>query len=307
MTTLGSLERIHQAKGALSPRKELELIERSLLRDMGTCIHKHNLIASGDKIMVCMSGGKDSYTMLALLSELQKKALVPFELVAVHLDQGHPGYDGSPLVQWFEEGKHPYKILHENTYKIVKEKIPEGQTTCSLCSRLRRGILYTAAQELGCNKIALGHHRDDSIETLLMNLMFTGSIKAMPAKLLSDDKKNVVIRPMLYCKEDEIAVYAQKKAFPILPCNLCGSQENLVRKKIKQLLTDLQGDHPEVKDSIFSSLKNIRVSHLLDTKLFDDTKLEASQDPWLDQASEPPFTTKTFKDSRSKLPVMPST
>jgi tRNA 2-thiocytidine biosynthesis protein TtcA len=257
-------------------------LENELARELGRCIADFKLIEEGDRIMVCMSGGKDSYTLLHLLERARKKAPIEFSLVAVHLDQGHPGYDGSPLETWLKERAFDYRILREDTYSIVKDNVPEGKTYCSLCSRLRRGVLYNAAQELGCSKIALGHHRDDAIETLLLNLMFTGSIKSMPPKLISDDGRNVVIRPLLYAAESKIAELARVMKFPILPCDLCGSQENLMRKQVKNLLTTLESMAPQVKDSILAALGNVRASHLLDAGLWQKLGLSVAEDPGSD-------------------------
>jgi tRNA 2-thiocytidine biosynthesis protein TtcA len=252
-------------------------LEKELARELGRCVADFELIAPGDRIMVCMSGGKDSYTMLHLLERARRKAPVPFSLLAVHLDQGHPGYDGGPLERWLAQQGFEYRILREDTYSVVKAHVPEGKTYCSLCSRLRRGVLYNAAQELGCNKIALGHHRDDAIETLLLNLMFSGSVKSMPPKLLSDDGRNTVIRPLLYCAEPPIAELAALLEFPILPCDLCGSQDNLKRKQVKQLLSALEHTAPKAKDSMLAALKNVRGSHLLDVGLWQ--KLGLHQQP----------------------------
>jgi tRNA 2-thiocytidine biosynthesis protein TtcA len=218
--------------------------------------------------MVCMSGGKDSYGMLHLLERARRRAPIQFSLLAVHLDQGHPGYDGTPLARWLGAHGFAYRILREDTYRIVTEHIPEGKTYCSLCSRLRRGVLYNAAVELGCNKIALGHHRDDAIETLLLNLMFTGSLKSMPPKLVSDDGRNLVIRPLLYCGEAKLAELSALLAFPILPCDLCGSQDNLKRQQVKQLLSSLEQMAPAVRESMLAALGNVRASHLLDNNLW---------------------------------------
>lgn len=266
-------------------------LENELARELGRCIADFKLIEEGDRVMVCMSGGKDSYTLLHLLERARKKAPIRFSLVAVHLDQGHPGYDGSPLVRWLEDQGVEYRILREDTYSIVTEHIPEGKTYCSLCSRLRRGVLYNAAQELGCTKIALGHHRDDAIETLLLNLMFTGSLKSMPPKLVSDDGRNVVIRPLLYVAEPKIAEFARLVGFPILPCDLCGSQENLMRKQVKNLLATLEQTAPQVKESMLAALGNVRASHLLDVGLWQKLGLsvaeEAGADP-LGSGLEPP-------------------
>jgi tRNA 2-thiocytidine biosynthesis protein TtcA len=230
---------------------------------MGRCIFDFQLIEAGDRVMVAISGGKDSYALLRLLERSRKRAPVPFEIVAVHLDQGHPGYDGAPLEAWLRDHGHEYRIIRKDTYQLVIQRIPEGKTYCSMCSRLRRGILYNVAQELGCTKIALGHHRDDAIETLMLNLMFNGSLSAMPAKLISDDGRNTVIRPLLYCAEHDIAAYADQMEFPILPCNLCGSQENLWRQQVKQMLDDLEQRAPQVRQSMLAALKNVHTSHLL--------------------------------------------
>ncbi len=252
------------------------VLEKSLGRAMGRCIAEHRLIEANDKVMVCLSGGKDSYTMLHLLERARRKSPVPFSMVAVHLDQGHPGYDGTPLVRWLESRGFDYKIVREDTYSIVSEKVPEGKTTCSLCSRLRRGILYNLAQDLGCTKIALGHHRDDTLETLMLNLMFTGSLKAMPARLTSDDGRNTVIRPLLYCAEDDIARFAEAEAFPILPCNLCGSQSELKRKQVKAWLSQLEQLAPQAKESMLAALGNVRVSHLLDSSVVRQTAAQST-------------------------------
>jgi tRNA 2-thiocytidine biosynthesis protein TtcA len=243
-------------------------LEKELARELGRCVADFDLIAPGDRIMVCMSGGKDSYTLLHLLERARKRAPIEFSLLAVHLDQGHPGYDGSPLEGWLAREGFDYRILREDTYSVVKANIPEGKTYCSLCSRLRRGVLYNAAVALGCTKIALGHHRDDAIETLLLNLMFSGSLKSMPPKLVSDDGRNTVIRPLLYAKEQDIAELAALLAFPILPCDLCGSQDNLKRKQVKNLLSTLEQSAPKVKDSMLAALTNVRASHLLDRELW---------------------------------------
>lgn len=241
--------------------------EKRIRREVGRAIADFGLIEAGDRVMVAVSGGKDSYAMLDVLRGLQRRAPVSFELLAVHLDQGHPGYDGAPLRDWLRDEGHPHEILREDTYSIVTEKIPEGRTYCSLCSRLRRGVLYSAATRFGCNKIALGHHRDDAIETLMLNVLFAGRIAAMPAKLTSDDGAHVVIRPMIYCAEETLAQYAAERAFPILPCNLCGSQSEAQRKQIKALLAKLEAEHPGVKGSLFASLGNVRPTQLLDRAL----------------------------------------
>lgn len=247
---------------------EREKLARDLSRSVGRCIADFGLIEDGDLVMACLSGGKDSYTMLTVLEQLRRKAPITFEIVAVHLDQGHPGYDGRPLEHWLAEHGFRTHIVREDTYSIVTDKLPEASTYCSLCSRLRRGILYNVAADLGATKIALGHHREDALETLLLNLMFTGSLKSMPPKLTSDDGRNVVIRPLMYCAEATIARFAELTAYPILPCDLCGSQDNLMRKQAKRLLTELEVLAPKAKESMLAALGNVRASHLLDRSLW---------------------------------------
>ena len=232
---------------------------------MGRCIADYELIEPGDRVMVAISGGKDSYTLLHLLERARQRAPVPFELIAVHLDQGQPGYDGTALEAWLREHDYEHRIIRKDTYQLVTERIPEGQTYCSLCSRLRRGILYNAAESLGCSKIALGHHRDDAIETLMLNMMFNGSLSAMPAKLSSDDGRNTVIRPLLYSSERDIAEYSRDLDFPIIPCNLCASQGNLWRQQVKAMLDDIETRAPKVRQSMLAALKNVRTTHLLGT------------------------------------------
>jgi tRNA 2-thiocytidine biosynthesis protein TtcA len=244
-------------------------VERRLERDVGRAIGDYRLVEEGDRILVAMSGGKDSYALCVLLRALRARAPVSFELVAVHLDQGHPGYDGAPLARWLEEAAIPYRILQEDTYSIVQEKIPPGKTTCSLCSRLRRGILYRAADELGCNKIALGHHRDDALETLLLNLFFGGKLASMPPRLVSDDGRHVVIRPLIYCAEEDLAALAAARRFPILPCNLCGSLPEAQRKQMKALLGELEAKHPGLRRNMLAALANVNPSHLLDPRLYE--------------------------------------
>jgi tRNA 2-thiocytidine biosynthesis protein TtcA len=219
---------------------------------VGRAVADHRLIEPGDRILVAMSGGKDSYAMCVLLRHLQARAPITFDLLAVHLDQGQPGYDGAPLERWLASEGIPHKVLHEDTYSIVTDKIPEGKTYCSLCARLRRGILYRAAGELGCNKIALGHHRDDALETLLLNLFFGGKLASMPPKLTSDDGRFVVIRPLAYAAESDLAAFAAERKFPILPCKLCGSQDEAQRKQMKALLNDLESKHPTLRQSMLA-------------------------------------------------------
>jgi len=241
--------------------------ERRLLRAMGKTITDHHLVEDGDRILVAISGGKDSYGLLVLLRDLQRRAPISFDLVAVHLDQGHPGYDGAPLERWLAAEGVPYQILREDTYSIVTDKIPEGKTYCSLCSRLRRGVLYRAATEMGCNKIALGHHGDDALETLLLNLFFAGKLAAMPPRLVSDDGRHVVIRPLIRCAEADLAAFAAERAFPILPCNLCGSQSEAQRRQMKALLSNLEKTNPTLRASMLAALGNVVPSHLMDSRL----------------------------------------
>jgi tRNA 2-thiocytidine biosynthesis protein TtcA len=254
-------------------------LERRLLRDMGRAIGNHHLIEDGDRIMVAISGGKDSYGLLVLLRALQARAPVSFDLLAVHLDQGQPGYDGAPLERWLQAEGVPYKILRENTYAIVTDKIPEGKTYCSLCSRLRRGILYRVAGELGCNKIALGHHRDDALETLLLNLFFGGKLASMPPRLVSDDGRFVVIRPLAYAAEADLAALAEARGFPILPCRLCGSQDEAQRKQMKALLADLERKHPTLRQTMLAAIGNVVPSHLYGREVTTAPLAAASEAP----------------------------
>jgi tRNA 2-thiocytidine biosynthesis protein TtcA len=245
----------------------MDRLEKRLLAEVARASHDFQLLEPGDRVLVAVSGGKDSLALLYLLRQIQRRAPFEFSLIAVNVDQGHPGFPEHVLPQYFEREGYEYKIIKEDTYSIVKEKIPEGKTFCSLCSRLRRGILYTVAVELGATKIALGHHRDDVIETLLLNLLYSGQLKAMPARLRSDDGRNVVIRPLVYVSEPELQAFSDQMAFPIIPCDLCGSQENLQRKQIKNLLNELDAKNPLVRKNVFAALGNVRLSHLYDVAL----------------------------------------
>jgi len=244
-------------------------LKKKLERGVGEAIADFNMIDDGDVVMVCVSGGKDSYTLLSCLLALRERAPVDFRIIAMNLDQKQPGFPADVLPAYFESLGVEYRIVTEDTYSIVKDKIPAGKTTCSLCSRLRRGIIYRTARELGATRIALGHHRDDMLETLFLNMFFGGRIKAMPPKLVSDDGQNVVIRPLAYCTENDIARFARTMDFPIIPCNLCGSQENAQRKQIKAMLQAWGREHPGRIESIFTALGNVVPSHLADPALFD--------------------------------------
>jgi tRNA 2-thiocytidine biosynthesis protein TtcA len=258
-------------------RHAFKKLNKRIRHNVGKAIEDYNMIEDGDKIMVCLSGGKDSYAMLDVLLGLQKSAPIHFDIVAVNMDQKQPGFPEHILPAYLESLGVNYHILEKDTYSIVKEKVPEGKTTCALCSRLRRGSLYGYAESIGANKIALGHHRDDIVETLFLNMFYGAKLKSMPPKLLSDDKKNVVIRPLAYCKETDIAEFARLKEFPIIPCNLCGSQENLQRQNIKKMLNDWEKDQPGRSENIFRSIANIAPSQLADNDLFDFKSLQQQQ------------------------------
>ncbi|MGI5309753.1 tRNA 2-thiocytidine(32) synthetase TtcA [Rheinheimera sp. WS51] len=258
-----------QAKAQYSLNK----LHKRLRRNVGQAIADFNMVEDGDKIMVCLSGGKDSYTMLDILLNLQKSAPINFSIIAVNLDQKQPGFPEHVLPNYLDELGVEYLIVNEDTYSIVKEKIPEGKTTCSLCSRLRRGILYRTANELGATKIALGHHRDDMLETLFLNMFFGGKMKSMPPKLVSDNGEHIVIRPLVYCKEKDIEKFSVAKAFPIIPCNLCGSQDGLQRQVVKEMLQDWDKRFPGRIETMFQSMQNIVPSHMVDKNLFNFAQL----------------------------------
>lgn len=260
----------------------MERLEHRLLKNVTRASKEWRLLEPDDRIMVCMSGGKDSYVLLDLLRRLQGVVPFRFELVAVNLDQGHPGYEQHVLRDWLDAQGYAHRMLSVDTYSVVLQKVPEGKTYCSMCSRLRRGILYNAAVELGCNKLALGHHRDDLVETALLNLLYGGKLGSMPPRLTSDDGRNVVIRPLVYCAESDIAAFAAEQRFPILPCNLCGSQDGLHRQKVKQLLDTLEASNPKVRSNMLAALSNVNPSHLLDRSLLEALGGEApSVDPYL--------------------------
>jgi len=258
-------------------RERHSALERALFRDAGRAVIEFDLISEGDRVMVAMSGGKDSYALLHALEHLRAVAPVRFEIVAVHVDQVQPGHDPAPLVGWLEGRGVAARVIREDTYSVVLDKVPEGKAYCSMCSRLRRGILYTAAREMGCTKIALGHHRDDAIVTLLLNLFFSGQLKAMPPKLVSDDGENVVIRPLIYCAAADLAALAAEQSFPLLPCNLCGSQPDLQRATVERLLQGLEAQHPGLRASMLTALTNVRPTHLLDPKLWRALGLPVAQ------------------------------
>lgn len=257
-------------------KTQLEKLEKRLRRNVGQAIAEYNMIEDGDKIMVCLSGGKDSYALLSVLMKLKESAPINFELIAVNLDQKQPGFPEHILPQYLDSLGIEYHVVEENTYAIVKDKIPEGKTTCSLCSRLRRAVLYKTAKHLGVTKIALGHHRDDMIETLMLNMFYGGKMKAMPAKLVSDNGEHVVIRPLAFCKESELIQYSELKQFPIIPCNLCGSQPNLQRQNIKRMLHEWHEQSPGRIESMFTAMRNIVPSHLCDSNLFDFKSIDST-------------------------------
>lgn len=272
--------------GKIKIEREQHKLEKRLCREVGRAITDFNMIEEGDKIMVCMSGGKDSYTMLDILRKLQKRAPVKFELVAVNLDQKQPGFPDHILPEYFKSLGVDYHIETQDTYSVVKRVVPEGKTTCGLCSRLRRAILYRVADELGCNKLALGHHRDDIVQTLMLNMFYGGRMKGMPPKLVSDDGKHVVIRPLAYVPEKDTARWAQYQNFPIIPCNLCGSQDGLQRVAIGEMLRDWEKKFPGRIESMFRAMGNVVTTHMMDPNLhnFKDAKATGIADPNGDMA-----------------------
>ncbi|MDC0598445.1 tRNA 2-thiocytidine(32) synthetase TtcA, partial [Gammaproteobacteria bacterium] len=255
----------------------LNRLQKNLRREVGRAIADFNMIEEGDLVMVCLSGGKDSYVMLDILLNLQKHAPINFSIKAVNLDQKQPGFPEEVLPEYLQSINVDYHVIEQDTYSIVVDKTPEGKTYCGLCSRLRRGNLYGYAEKIGANKIALGHHRNDIMETLFLNMFFGGKLKSMPPKLLSDDKKNIVIRPLAYCKEEQIAAFSELKQFPIIPCTLCGSQDNMQRQEIKKMLNDWNKQYPGRLDVLFKSITNVAPSHLADTRLFDFKNLESQR------------------------------
>jgi tRNA 2-thiocytidine biosynthesis protein TtcA len=261
-------------------------LEKKLLRAAGDAIADFALVEEGDRIMVAVSGGKDSYTLLHLLMRLRERAPVHFELVAVNLDQGQPGFPAHVVEGHLKAVGVPYRMLVKDTYSVVRRLVPEGKTTCPVCSRLRRGVLYNAAVEMGCTKIALGHHRDDLVETLLLSALYSGALKSMPPKLRAQDGRNVVVRPLCYAAEEDIAAFAEAMRFPIVPCDLCGSQPNLRRKRVKALLAELSREHPAVKGNLLHALGHVVPSHLLDRDLQRALAQATGKDPWLDAEDE---------------------
>jgi tRNA 2-thiocytidine biosynthesis protein TtcA len=279
-------------------------LEKRLLGNVVRASADYRLLEPDDRVLVAVSGGKDSHAMLYLLREIARRAPFPFSLVAVNIDQGHPGFPKRCLPDYFEAEGYDYRIVEEDTYSVVTAKVPEGKTYCSLCSRLRRGILYTLAKEMGATKIALGHHRDDLVETLMLNLLYSGQMKAMPPRLVSDDGQNVVIRPLAYCAEADLEAFALEKAFPIVPCDLCGSQDDLKRKRVKRMISDLHAENPNVRGNLFAALGNVRPTHLLDRELSRALGLE---DP-VDEGEAPrgaPATPEPAAKEPRRLPLLP--
>lgn len=274
-------------------------LHKRLRRQVGTAVADFNMIEAGDRIMVCLSGGKDSYALLDILRNLQAHAPLEFELIAVNLDQKQPGFPEQVLPEYLTRIDMPFRIVEQDTYSVVKRVIAEGKTTCSLCSRLRRGVLYRVASELGATKIALGHHRDDILETLFLNMFYGGKLKAMPPKLVSDDGQHIVIRPLAYCKEKDLAAYAEIADFPIIPCNLCGSQKNLQRQAIKEMMQQWDKKFPGRLETMFRSIQNIQLSHLADTSRYDFFNLKAQDQPFID--GDTAFDEETFEPTIEEM------
>jgi tRNA 2-thiocytidine biosynthesis protein TtcA len=274
-------------------------LHKRLRRLVGSAIADFNMIEDGDRVMVCLSGGKDSYALLDILRNLQAHAPTRFELVAVNLDQKQPGFPEEVLPRYLSGIGMPFRIVEQDTYSVVKRVIAEGKTTCSLCSRLRRGILYRVAGELGATKIALGHHRDDILETLFLNLFYGGKLKTMPPKLVSDDGRNIVIRPLAYCKEKDLAAYAEMENFPIIPCNLCGSQKNMQRQAVKEMLQQWDKKFPGRLETMFTALQNVQPSHLADPKLYNFRELKAGDKPFPD--GDRAFDPETFEPGMEEI------
>lgn len=271
-------------------------IEKKLLHYTGKAIADFNMIQRGDRVMVCLSGGKDSFTLLTILNQLRRRSGNKFDIFSFTLDQAQPGWNDAAVRQWLAERSIPYEILTRDTYSIVKEKIPEGKTYCSLCSRLRRGIIYRYAEENGFNKIALGHHRDDLVRTLMMSIFYNGDIRSMPPKLLSDNKKHIVIRPLCYVQEKDIITFAQEQSYPIIPCTLCGSQDNLMRKKVTHLINQLAEENPKVPSNILHALQSIKPSQLMDQKMWNFKNLEQEL-----ISNQPKNTTEIFSSEEFTL------
>ena len=274
-------------------------LHKRLRRQVGTAIADFNMIEAGDRIMVCLSGGKDSYALLDILRNLKAHAPLEFELIAVNLDQKQPGFPEQVFPEYLTKIAMPFRIVEQDTYSVVKRVIAEGKTTCSLCSRLRRGVLYRVASELGATKIALGHHRDDILETLFLNMFYGGKLKAMPPKLVSDDGQHIVIRPLAYCKEKDLAAYAEIADFPIIPCNLCGSQKNLQRQAIKEMMQQWDKKFPGRLETMFRSIQNIQLSHLADATRYDFFNLKAQGQPVID--GDTAFDEETFEPTIEEM------
>jgi tRNA 2-thiocytidine biosynthesis protein TtcA len=289
-------------KQELKFQYEANKLAKRLRNAAGNAIVDYNMIEQGDKVMVCLSGGKDSYTMLDMLLHMREVAPIDFEIVVVNLDQKQPGFPEHVLPEYLTALGVPFHIEVQDTYSIVKRVIPEGKTTCGLCSRLRRGVLYRVAGELGATKIALGHHRDDILETLFLNMFYAGKLKGMPPKLVSDDGKNIVIRPLAYCKEKDLAEYAEQKQFPIIPCNLCGSQENLQRQAVKEMMQIWDKKFPGRLETMFRAMQNVVPSHLADSKLFGFKELETQDAPF--ENGDKAFDIETFSEATATVALL---